>query len=126
MDGNPWTTLCPAPLAVNPAYPASPVTERRWGFGCVLFDTAVNYTPAIITSSVTNVSENAYILGMPRWLKNEDGKAYGVGYTYVKVFDTSPITMKAVADKIRNEGTEGRAMDGDRVAPNEDDRLWTF
>ena len=100
--------------------------ERLCGFGCILFDTALNYTPTVITSSVTNVSEDAYIFGMPRWLKNEDGKAYGVGYTYVKVFDTSPITMKAVADKIRNEGTEDRKMDGDRVAPNEDDKLWTF
>jgi len=61
-----------------------------------------------------------------RWLKDTDGIFYGLGFTFDKTSDNSPTTMKAISDKIRNKGTEGRAMDGNRVQPNKDDKQWSF
>ena len=124
MDGNPWTTLCPAPLAVGPVYPASAVTEKRKGFGCILLDTALNNTPPA-TGAVIKDSGGATISDT-RWLKDADGNFYGIGFTFDKTSDNSSTTMKAVSDKIRNKGAGGRAMDGDGVQPNEDDKQWSF
>jgi hypothetical protein len=45
MDGNAWTTLCPAPLASGAVYPASAVAEKRKGWGCILLDTDARQWP---------------------------------------------------------------------------------
>ena len=124
MDGSPWTTLCPAPLEIVPTYPTSAVTEKRKGFGCILLDTALsNILPA--TDAVVKESGGATIPDT-YWLKDSEGRFYGVGFTFDKTSDNSTTTMKAVSDKIKNQGTEGRAMDGNRVQPNTDDKQWSF
>ena len=124
MDGDPWTTLCPAPLAINPVYPASAVTEKRKGWGCILLDTALdNTSPA--NTAVTKVSGGATISGT-HWLMNAEGKAHGIGYTFDKTSDNSSTTMKTLSNSIRNHGADGRTMDGDRVQPNADDKQWSF
>ena len=126
MDGNWWTTLCPAPLVFDPVYPSLPVTEKRKGWGCVLLDTVLNKTtqpPA--AEAVEKESGGATVSGQ-HWLEDSNGKFYGVGFKFDKTSDNSPTTVKAVSDKIRNEGTEGRTMDGDRVQPNTDDKQWSF
>jgi hypothetical protein len=126
MDGDWWTTLCPAPLEINPVYPASDVTDKRKGFGCILLDTTLDKTlPAV--EAVIKESGGAGITDV-HWLEDSEGNVYGVGFTFDKTSDNSPTTMKAVADKIRNENKnmEGRQMDGDRVQPNEDDFDWSY
>ena len=121
---DPWTTLCPAPLASDPVYPTSPVTEKRKGLGCVLLDTTLDNTPSAATA-VVKESGGAPLSGI-HWLEDTNGRFYGVGFTFDKTSDNSSTTMKAVSDKIRNEGSEGRTMDGDRVQPNTDDKQWSF
>jgi len=124
MDGNPWTTLCPAPLAIAPVYPTSPVTENRKGWGCILLDTLLDNTP-LATDAVIKEFGGA-VISDTHWLKDTEGNFYGVGFVFDKTLDNSSTTMKAVSDKIRNKGTEGRAMDGNRVQPNKDDKQWSF
>ncbi len=124
MSGNPWTTLCPAPLAINPVHPMSPVTAQRKGWGCILLDTEVSNS-SLARDAVVKNSGGASISDT-HWLKNTDGSFYGVGFMFDKTLDNSLTTMKAVADKIRNSETEGHAMDGDRVQPNIDDKQWSY
>jgi len=124
MDGNYWTTLCPAPLEIAPVYPASAVTENRKGWGCILLDTALDNTP-LATDAVVKESGGA-VISDTHWLKDSEGNFYGIGFTFDKSADISPTTMKAISDKIRNKGTEGRQMDGNRVQPNADDKQWSF
>jgi hypothetical protein len=124
MDGDYWTTLCPAPIEITPTYPVSSVTEKRKGFGCVLLDTTLNNTP-LATEALIKESGGAFITET-YLLKDTEDNFYGVGFTFDKTLDNSPTTMKAVSDKIRNQGTEGRQMDGDRVQPNTDDKQWSF
>jgi hypothetical protein len=121
MSGNPWTTLCPAPLADNSLFPETAVSETRKGWGCILFDTYMNTTNSA-NDALTVVS------GCPitnrRWFGNADGY-YGVGFDFDKT-GGSNTTLRAVADRCRNKGIQGRAMDGDRVQPNNDDKEWSF
>ena len=124
MSGNPWATLYPAPLAVNSVYPNSAVTDKRKGFGCILLDTALNNAPPA-TDAVIKDSGGASISDT-RWLVNSEGKFYGIGFTFDKTSDTSSTTMKATSDKIKNDGTGGRTMDGNRVQPNNDDKQWSY
>ena len=124
MDGDPWTTLCPSPLVSSPVYPVSAITENRKGWGCVLLDTALDNTPPA-TDAVIKESGGATIFDT-HWLKDSDGRFYGVGFTFDKTLDNSTTAMKAVSDKIKNQGPEGRAMDGNRVQPNADDKQWLF
>jgi len=50
----------------------------------------------------------------------------GLGFDFNKTGGAAT-TMRAVADKCRNEGgAEGRQMDGDRVTPGGDNREWSF
>ena len=121
MDGNDWTTLCPAPLADNAVFPASNPGNRK-GWGCIIFDTYMNVTNSA-SDALTKVS------GCPtsdhRWFGNADGK-YGLGFDFDKTGGAAT-TMRAVADKCRNEGVGGgREMDGNRVKPSKDNRDWPF
>lgn len=124
MEGDWWTTLCPAPLALAPVYPDSTVNEKRKGFGCILLDTALDNTrPA--TDAVVKNSGGAVIFNT-HWLEDTKGSFYGVGFTFDKTTDNARTTMKAISTQIRNEGAEGRQMDGNRIHPNNDDREWSY
>jgi hypothetical protein len=124
MDGDWWTTLCPAPLEINPVYPAWPVSDKRKGFGCILFDTTLDGTSSA-TDALTKESGGAGIMET-YWLKDTNAKFYGLGFVFDKTTDNTQTTMKAISNQIKNEGTEGRQMDGDRVQPNDDDRQWSY
>jgi len=126
MNGNPWTTLCPAPLAVNPAYPLAPVTAKRKGWGGILFDTALS--PVTTAAPLARIGGNA-VIEDAKWLEDPEGNFYGFGFIFDKTLDNAPTTMKAFSNQIRNEsgeGKEGRQMDGNRVQPNNDDFDWSF
>ena len=121
MDGNDWTTLCPAPFADNAAFPNT-TTGNRKGWGCIILDTYM---------CSTNAASDALmkVTGCPtsnhRWFGNSDG-IYGLGFDYDKTGGAAT-TMRAVADKCRSEGLGGgRELDGDRVEPSKDDRDWSY
>jgi len=101
-----------------------PALWQRKGWGGILLDTALNNTPPASTA-VVKVSGGAAISNT-QWLKNTEGQFYGVGFTFDKTSDNSTTTMKAISDNIRNQGTVGRPMDGNRVQPNNDDWQWSF
>ena len=124
MDGNPWTTLCPAPLLINPTYPTSPVTVKRKGWGCILLDTALG-NGFHSANAVVKVSGGA-VISDTHWLKNTEEQFYGIGFTFDKTSNNAQTTMKADSFQIRNEGVIGRTMDGDRIQPNNDDRQWSY
>ena len=126
MDGNYWTTLCPAPLAIDPVYPDSFVNEKRKGFGCILFDTTLEKTdPA---SDAVQKESGGAIISDTYWLEDAttEKNVYGVGFTFDKTSDNAQTTMKAISTQIKNQGAEGRQMDGDRIQPNNDDREWSY
>lgn len=121
MDGNNWTTLCPAPLADNADFPDGTAGNRK-GWGCFIFDTYMCSTSAA-TDALLNIT------GCPttnhRWFGNVDGY-FGLGFDFDKTGGAAT-TMRAVADKCRNEGgADGRRMDGDRVTPNGDNCEWSY
>lgn len=111
MDGNGWTTLCPAPIATNAMFPDIAIGNRT-GWGCIIFDTYM---------CNTNAPDDALLktAGCPtsdhRWLGNING-FYGIGFDYDKT-GGGATTMRALADKCRNDGGEGRKMDGNRATP---------
>ena len=128
MDGDWWTTLCPAPLEIAPVYPASPVNENRKGWGCVLLDTALDDTPPAKDAMVKTLG--GVIISDEHWLKDTEGNFYGIGFTFDKSLDNSTATMEALSDKIRSKIKDifsgPRQMDGDRVQPNTDDKQWSY
>ena len=124
MKGNLWTTLCPAPLLSNPVYPTAPVTANRKGWGCILFDTALNNAyPSQI--ALEKFSGGAKISDI-HWMTNTEGKIYGLGFIFDKTSDNKQTIMKTVSILIRNEGVSGRDMDGDRKTPNGDNKQWFY
>ena len=121
MDGNDWTTFCPAPLANKAVFPDTTAGNRN-GWGCIIFDTYM-----CSTNEATDALEKT--TGCPtsdhRWFGNANGD-YGLGFDFDKTGGAAT-TMRAVADKCRNEGeVGGLPMDGDRVTPGGDDREWSF
>jgi len=118
MDGNAWTTLCPAPMADKPVFPnVSP--GPRPGWGCIVFDTYMNVgvpaSDAIIRVSGDPISDEAWAGGSSN--KFLLGFYYGGNVT----------TVRALADKCRNaDSYGGRKMDGNRVTPNGDNKDWSW
>ena len=122
MDGNDWTTLCPAPMADSAVWPDS-VMGNVIGWGGIIFDTYMNDTISA-SSALVRVS------GCPtfnhRWAGNSNGM-YMLGFDYDKTGGQAT-TMQAVPSNCKNKDTvgSGREMDGDRVASNNDDKQWPF
>ena len=123
MKGNDWTTLCPAPMANNPVFPASD-PGRTYGWGCVVFDTymhtAVAAAQALLRASGAPTYDH-------RWCTSAHG-GFILGFDYDKT-DGTATTMRAVGQHCVSQ--DGRRLDGDRVAPNDqdatpDNREWTF
>jgi len=121
MDGNDWTTLCPAPLADNAVFPDI-TAENRKGWGCIIFDT---YMSQSYSANDALLKQNGCPTSNHRWFGNADGK-YGLSFDFDKTGGAAT-TMRGVADKCLNDGNGGgRKLDGDRVKPNEDNRDWSF
>jgi hypothetical protein len=128
MDGNDWTTLCPAPMldADYPVWPDSDPGNRK-GWGCVIFDTYMSHTnadDALIKVSGGTTSNH-------RWAGEPDD--FILGFDYDKT-DGIATTMRAVGAECRCDGPyygDGRRMDANRVAPNDTDanpenREWSY
>ena len=128
MSGNPWTTLCPAPLTVLATLPYcgfplpgadDPSPGKGWG--CLIFDTYMSDSfPAsqvISHAAVSNV----------RWVTLGAGKR-AVGFNYDKGL-SSTIWLNVQTEGCRNEGMGGgRKVDRNRIAPNGEGTplVWVF
>ena len=97
------------------------ITTNRKGFGCILFDTYMCTTNA---ANVALIKVGGCPTANYHWLGTTNGY-YGIGFDFDKT-GGGTTTMRAVADKCRNEGAEGRALDGDRVNPAGDNKEWIF
>jgi hypothetical protein len=79
MAGNKWTTLCPALAKGKWIYPSSQVSEKRKGWGCVVFDTymdsSVSAASIVTGSGINNI----------RWLRLGNGNR-AIGFD----FDSPP------------------------------------
>ena len=114
MDGNAWTTLCPAPMEVLPQSP--PLIDGYYWCG-IIFDTYMD----------TTVSANDALPLPPGYNKYWSGETgygeYALGFDYTVDNGQGHGTATADADFC----TDGsKKMDGDRVAPNADDRTWQY
>ena len=122
MRGSEWTTLAPAPVAV---FPDSPPGNRR-GWGCVVFDTYMDDTFASASQALVKVT-GACAVSNFRWVDNGSG-SFCVGFDF-----DNPVVggtqMKAVSEKCLHESGNsggGSELDGDRISPNGDDKIWGF
>jgi hypothetical protein len=117
MSGNPWTTLCPAPVMRNWILPVNNFPEPGTGaspglaWGCLTFDTYLDYTlPAsqVVTGNdVTGV----------RWVRLGVGKR-AIGFFYDRTFKDE-IEFKLHGPLCESEGVGGgRCVDLNRKMPN--------
>ena len=124
ITGTGWTTLCPATVSVFPQ--DGDTVGNRKGWGCIIFDTYMddgpNYKP---DKAVTKTSGNCAITSQ-RWFGNEIGK-FGIGFNFDNV-NRNGATMRVIAQLCRNKVLAGlnRALDGNGIQPNGDDKQWTF
>jgi len=111
MQGNPWTTLCPAPSEKNKlVFPAN-IPQKRKGWACLAFDTYVDNTvdPANIVSG-NNISGQ-------RWVQLGAGYR-AIGFYFDKT-DGNPITLTVNAQNCVSKGANGgQWLDFDGVKPN--------
>lgn len=120
MDGNPRTTLCPAPIAAGAWTPDGVVDGNRKGWGCLVFDTYMSDAccapQVIVGNGISNV----------RWVPlGADSRAVGFHYDKAAV---SPIWLNVNTRDCLNAGSGGgRSVNYDRVSPNgENDDDWLF
>jgi hypothetical protein len=134
MQGNQWTTLCPSPM-LNTSQagtyhvwpPDQSAVGQRFGWGCIIFDTYMNDSKAA-NEALIDVS------GLPtydhRWARGDPWREkYMLGFTFDNSKDSEDTTthVRAVATQCANKDADGgRALDGNRVTPNEDDRDWEY
>ena len=122
MDGNDWTTLCPAPMTDDPFFPGT-VPGNRYGWGCTIFDTYMRDAEAAGSALIGISGTTAY---SPHWAGDTSYGKFILGFSYDKTGGTGQ-TVRAVADHCKNADPDGgREMDGDRVTPNGDDRDWPY
>jgi len=120
MDGNDWTTLCPAPMKESPVWPKTNPGDRK-GSGCIIFDTYMNdYWPNVVDrlSGRSTYDHN--------WIDNDYGP-FGFRFKFGETGGTT--TMRADWEECRNYSHGiilGRQLDGDRKAPNKDHKEWSF
>jgi hypothetical protein len=122
MNGDAWTTLCPAPLKQTPFYPAASVAKQSKGWGCFLLDTYLNI--AVPAGEAALEPWTDACSGF-RWLAAPEGGGCGLGFYFENPRGEGSLLL-IDAGKVRNAGTEGRKMDGDRVAPNGDSIMQQF
>ena len=126
MEGNLWTTLCPAPIIGNPTFPSSALAEGDVAFGCLLLDTFVkaksNMIKVIAGDGVSGVTP----------LRQEGAKyPFGVGFRIKKGSGTIKVKSEAIKVYIESatpndEFASGKTMDVDRIAPNGGIIEWEF
>ncbi len=128
MSGNPWTTLCPAPVTIfatlpYPGFPGPGADDPSpgKGWGCLTFDTymgeSVPASQVISHAAVSNV----------RWVTLGAGRR-GVGFNYDKGL-SSTIWLNVQTEGCRNEGVGGgRKVDQNRISPNGETTplVWIF
>lgn len=126
MEGNPWTTLCPAPIIGNPTFPSSALVEGDVAFGCLLLDTFVkgknNMIKVIAGDGVTGI--------VPL---RQEGAEYplGVGFRIKKGSGSIRVRSEAIKVYIESatpndEFASGKTMDADRITPNGGIIEWEF
>ncbi|MBN1294196.1 MAG: hypothetical protein JXB48_20340 [Candidatus Latescibacteria bacterium] len=123
MKGNPWTTLCPAPMLKNRWFPNNTDAKagKRMGAGCVLFDT---YVKNDISVNKALKRESGAKIFNKRW----GGWNYGGGGLWLKSFHISfdydnmigsGGKIKVFGEKVRDqEEGKGRGFDANRKAPS--------
>lgn len=124
MIGNPYRTLCPAPQFQVGTWPKQPAPAGK-GFGFIIFDT---YVDTSIPASEALVFEDDSMKKGVWWIENQFG-AFGLGFEYEKPEDGGATKVAAIAKKCRSKVSEpgkGKQLDGDRVAPNKDNIIWSF
>ena len=126
MAGNPWTTLCPAPIIGNPTFPSSDLAEGEVALGCLLLDTFVkdknNMIKVIAGDGVTEIAP----------LRQEGAEyPFGVGFRIKKGSGSIRVRSEAIKAYIESatpndEFASGKTMDADRVTPNGGIVEWEF
>jgi hypothetical protein len=80
----------------------------------ILLDTDVSGA-APPAEALVKESGGAVVSGQ-RWLLNPFSQLHGIGFLFDKTSDSAATTVKAVSDKIRNDGSGQRQMDGNRCS----------
>jgi hypothetical protein len=122
MDGNAWTTLCPAPLLQTPFYPATSAAGQVKGWGCFLLDT---YLDVAVPAGEAMLEPLTADCSGFRWLATPSG-GHGLGFNFEKQSSGFGGSLLIDAEKVRNAGVDGRKMDGNRIAPNGDPASMDF
>jgi len=122
MDGNDWTTLNAAPDKNHPHFPDDN-PSKRYGWGCVIFDTYMRDATSAATALVKK--SGGCSTYDHRWVGNTYGK-FAIGFDY-DTTDGTATTMQAKRQDCTNyDALWGRPLDEDREAPIEDDHEWSF
>jgi hypothetical protein len=109
MDGNPWTTLCPAFIQGEPLYPYSlfpnpgSTASPGVGWGCVLTDT---YLSDEASPSGTFEQPGASMITDVRWISAGSSGKRGLGFDYDKS-SNSNIWLRIVPSKYVSDGLGG-------------------
>jgi len=118
MTGNVWTTLCPAPVKHDAAWPTSNPGNRT-GVGFLLFDSYMQTRPGPIYRSMGNRAI------LRQWWGHNSHGAHAAGFKYGKSTQSAIFTARAT--HCRNTAAdEGRELDGNRKAPNKDNKSIPF
>jgi hypothetical protein len=119
MDGNPWTTLCPAPVAIGAWTPAQTIGNHA-GWGCLMLDTYMSdvnsASQAVVGDRISNV----------RWVPLGAGKR-AVGFHYDKSSGGVIWLNVHTRDCLSDGAGGGRGVDYNRICPSgENDDDWVF
>ena len=126
MVGNPWTTLCPAPIIDNPTYPSSALAEGEVAFGCLLLDTFVK-----AQNDMIKVIAGEGVSGIAPLRQEGAEYPFGVGFRIKKGSGIIKVRAEARITRIESvtpndEFARGRTMDADRISPNGGFVEWEF
>jgi hypothetical protein len=109
MDGNPWTTLCPAFIYPKPAFPYSlfpdpgSTASPGIGCGCLILDT---YLSGDMAASDAIIQQEGTAITDVRWVNAGATGKRGIGYDYDKT-SNSTIGLRVDTSKCTNEGIGG-------------------
>ncbi len=122
MDGNDWTTLCPAPMKESPVWPQSNPGNRK-GAGCIIFDTYMNdcvEDDPVYRLSGRNITDSG-------WIENTKA-SFGWRFKFGSTGGTTKMKADGIMCNSYHEGiiNLGRELDGDRKTPNKDHKEWSF
>lgn len=115
MEGNGYTTLCPAPISW---WPEGQVAECA-GTGGIDFDTHIQSVAA--QSALEYEAPDNTIISDRRWTND-----YSLRFHYEFTGGNARVKMKAIANYIKAEGGGNQKLDGSCKAPNGDNKEWTF